>query len=60
MTTYAPRLRFGSVDKYLQPRSNGLPLAPKTVADTRSTIRQMFSSTVDLEVMRRDPARRPG
>jgi hypothetical protein len=80
MTTYAPRLRFGSVDKYRQrlgrlgplaevpigdvspaqvadwqtsllttPRSNGRPLAPKTVADTRSTVRQMFSSAVDLE-----------
>ncbi len=89
MTTYAPRLRFGSVDKYRQrlgrlgpladvpigdvtpaqvadwqtlllttPRSNGRPLAPKTVADTRSTIRQMFASAVDLEVVRTNPVDR--
>ena len=89
LTTYAPRLRFGSVDKYRQrlgrlgpladvpigdvspaqvadwqtsllttPRSNGRPLAPNTVADTRSTIRQMFSSAVDLEVIRTNPVDR--
>ena len=89
MTTYAPRLRFGSVDKYRQrlgrlgpladvpigdvspaevadwqtgllttPRSNGRPLAPKTVADTRSTLRQMFSAAVDLEVIRTNPVDR--
>jgi integrase len=89
MTTYAPRLRFGSVDKYRQrlgrlgsladvpigdvsparvadwqtslltmPRSSGRPLAPTTVADTRSTIRQMFSSAVDLEVIRTNPVDR--
>jgi hypothetical protein len=89
MTTYAPRLRFGSVDKYRQrlgrlgpladvpighvspaqvadwqtgllttPRSNGCPLARKTVADTRSTIRQMFASAVDLEVVRTNPVDR--
>ena len=89
LTTYAPRWRFGSVDKYRQrlgrlgaladvpigdvspaqvadwqtwllttPRSNGRPLAPKTVADTRSTIRQMSSSAVDLEVIRTNPVDR--
>ncbi len=89
MTTYAPRLRFGSVDKYRQrlgrlgplaevpigdvtpaqvadwqtlllttPRSNGRPLAPKTVADTRSTLRQMFAAAVDLEVIRTNPVDR--
>jgi len=89
LTTYAPRLRFGSVDKYRQrldrlgpladvpigdvspaqvadwqtslvttPRANGRLLAPNTVADTRSTIRQMFSSAVDLEVIRANPVDR--
>jgi integrase len=89
MTTYAPRLRSGSVDKYrerlgrLGPlgdlpigevtpdrvadwqtwlltslRTNGRPLAPKTVADTRSTVRQMFDSALDLELIRINPVDR--
>jgi hypothetical protein len=40
------------------PRSNGRRLAPTTVADTRSTLRQMFSSAVDLEVIRTNPVDR--
>jgi integrase len=40
------------------PRPNGRLLAPTTVADTRSTIRQMFSSAVDLDVIRTNPVDR--
>ena len=40
------------------PRSNGRCLAPTTVADTRSTLRQMFSTAVDLEMIRTNPVDR--
>jgi integrase len=40
------------------PRSNGRCLAPTTVADTRSTLRQMFSTAVDLEMIRANPVDR--
>jgi integrase len=40
------------------PRGNGRPLAPTTVADTRSTVRQMFSTAVDLELIRTNPVDR--
>ena len=89
LTTYAPRLRFGSVGKYrerlgrlgplvdfalgdvtaehiadwqtwllTEPRSTGRPLAPKTVADTRSTVRQMFDSALEMELIRFNPVDR--
>jgi integrase len=89
MTTHAPRLRSGSVDKYrerldrlgpladlaigevtredvadwqtsllTEPRSNGRPLAATTVADTRTTVRQVFAAAVDLELIRTNPVDR--
>ena len=41
-----------------EPRSNGRPLSATTVADTRITVRQVFSAAVDLELIRANPVDR--
>jgi hypothetical protein len=40
------------------PRADGRLLAPKTVADTRATVRQLFAAAVDLDVIDRNPVDR--
>lgn len=40
------------------PRSNGRPLSPNTLADTRATLRQVFAATVDLDLIHRNPVDR--
>ena len=40
------------------PRSNGRILSATTVADTRTTVRQLFSPAVDLELIRTNPVDR--
>jgi integrase len=89
MTTHAPRLRSGSIDKYRDrlerlgpladlalgcvtveqvadwqtwlltaPRPNGRILGPSTVADTRTTVRQVFEAAVGLDLIRTNPVDR--